>query len=144
MTGCMGVLHPVFLTFLQLFHQHWACLLLESGALEESCVWSLERGVNCTVESGPGRIRSGRICTLACLILSRKKAITDDIKSHSRPFWSALGQGFRSFELILLLCPLFHCDLTYVLTVPQTGWVWETFFKTVSEILQTQISPHSI
>lgn len=34
---------------------------------------SLERGVNCTAERGSGRIRSGRICTLACLILSNKK-----------------------------------------------------------------------
>lgn len=47
-------------------------------------MWSLERGVNCTVESGSGRIRSGRICTLACLILSRKKAERDDMKSPSR------------------------------------------------------------
>lgn len=36
-------------------------------------MWSLERGVNCTAERGSGRIRSGRICTLACLILSNKK-----------------------------------------------------------------------
>lgn len=37
-------------------------------------MWSLERGVSCTADRGSGRIRSGRICTLACLILRRKRA----------------------------------------------------------------------
>lgn len=51
-------------------------------------MWSLERGVSCTAERGSGRIRSGRICTLACLILSRKtKRENDQVmekKKHRR------------------------------------------------------------
>jgi len=35
-------------------------------------MWSLERGPSCTAERGSGRILSGRICTLACLILTRQ------------------------------------------------------------------------
>lgn len=46
-------------------------------------MWSLKRGVSCTAERGSGRIRSGRICTLACLILSRKANIDNDI-SHGK------------------------------------------------------------
>lgn len=42
-------------------------------------MWSLERGVNCTADRGSGRIRSGRICTLACLILSRKAKGDNDV-----------------------------------------------------------------
>lgn len=42
-------------------------------------MWSLERGVSCTAERGSGRIRSGRICTLACLILSRETKRDNDI-----------------------------------------------------------------
>ena len=39
-------------------------------------MWSLDRGISCTAERGSGRIRSGRICTLACLILEEKNRET--------------------------------------------------------------------
>lgn len=42
-------------------------------------MWSLERGVSCTAERGSGRIRSGRICTLACLILRGETKGDNDV-----------------------------------------------------------------